>query len=153
MVDALNKHGVEYVIVGAYAVTFHGSPRLTEDIDFLVRPTIGNTRKLVAALKEFGSPAPIDGDCLRPDEVIQIGVKPVRVDILASVTGVPTEDIWKRRVHGQFDAREVSYISYDLLIKNKLAAGRPKDLLDVQNLKHVKEHEARWRRGLPRRPR
>lgn len=143
MVDVLKKHDVEFVIVGAYAVTFHGSPRLTEDIDFLVRPTAFNTRKLRAALEEFGSPVVIDGDCFHPDEIIQIGIKPVRVDIIAAVTGVETDEIWKRRVPGRFEGREVAYISYDLLIENKLATGRTKDLLDVENLKRVKEHERR----------
>ncbi len=143
MVDALNKHGVEFVILGAYAVTYYGSPRLTEDIDFLIRPTAGNTRKLRAALKEFGSPVVIEGECFNPDEVIQIGVKPVRVDIIAAVTGVSTEAIWKHRVPGRFGGRAVSYISYDLLLQNKLATGRPKDLLDVENLKRVRAHEGR----------
>ena len=143
MVDVLRKHHVEFVIVGAYAVTFHGNPRLTEDIDFLVRPTPENTRKLREALEEFGSPVRIDGDCLKLDEVIQIGVKPVRVDIIASVTGVATEDIWKRRVAGKFEGRAVKYISLDLLLKNKLATGRPKDVLDAQNLKRVREHARR----------
>lgn len=140
MVDVLKKHGVEFVIVGAYAVTFHGSPRLTEDIDLLVRPTAENTRKLRAALREFGSPIDIVGDRLSPEDVIQIGVKPVRVDILATVTGVSTDEIWKRRVPGRFEGREVDFIAYDLLVENKLAAGRAKDLLDVENLKRVKAH-------------
>ena len=137
MVDALNRHGVEYVIVGAYAVTFHGSPRLTEDIDFLIRPTTLNTRKLRLALKEFGSPVAIGGGRLKADAIIQIGVKPVRVDLIAAVTGVPTQKIWETRILGKFGGRDVSFISYDLLIKNKLATGRPKDLLDVRNLKRV----------------
>src|ERR1017187_5172793 len=117
MVNVLKKHQVEFVIVGAYAVTFHGNPRLTEDIDFLVRPTPDNTRKLRAALEEFGSPVRIEGDCLKPDEVIQIGVKPVRVDIIASVTGVATDDIWKRSVPGKFEGQDVLYISLDLLLR------------------------------------
>ena len=143
MVDVLNKHRVEFVIVGAYAVTFHGSPRLTEDIDFLVRPTVANTRRLRAALKEFGSPINLEGDRFKPNEIIQIGVKPVRVDMIAAVTGVATEEIWKHRVRGRFGGRVASYISYDLLVKNKLATGRQKDLLDVQNLNRVKAHERR----------
>lgn len=138
MVDVLLKHHVEFVIVGAYAVIFHGNPRLTEDIDFLVRPTPENTRRLRSALQEFGSPVNIGRECLDPNEVIQIGLKPVRVDILASVTGVSTETIWARRTAGKFAGRDVSYIPLDLLIENKLAAGRPKDQLDVDNLRRVR---------------
>ncbi len=137
MVDVLLKYHVEFVIVGAYAAIFHGNPRLTEDIDFLVRPTPENTRRLRSALQEFGSPVNVERECLDPDEVIQIGLKPVRVDILASVSGVSTETIWARRTAGKFEGRDVSYIPLDLLIENKLAAGRSKDLLDVESLRRV----------------
>ena len=151
MVDVLARHGVEFVIVGAYAVSFHGHPRLTEDIDFLIRPTPDNTKRLRAALEEFGSPVNIESDCLDPEEVIQIGVKPVRVDIIAAVTGVPTERIWKQRVAGKLAGRDVSYISFKLLLENKLATGRPKDILDAQSLQQVKKQEKKRKADPPRR--
>lgn len=141
MVDCLNKQGVEFVIVGAYAVTFHGSPRLTEDIDFLVRPTTENTRRLKSALRDFGSPVKIKDERLNPHTVIQIGVKPVRIDIIASITGVKTDAIWEKRIAGRFGGREVFYVSYELLLKNKIAVGRSKDLLDAENLKRVRKRK------------
>ena len=89
-----NAHRVEYMIVGAYALAFHGAPRLTGDLDLFVKPDPDNARRILAALAEFGF-APVGltaDDFTRPNHVIQLGVPPVRIDLITSLTGVSWEE-------------------------------------------------------------
>ncbi len=138
MIAAFERHHVDFVIVGAYAVGFHGYPRTTDDIDFLVRPTPENGKSLDAALKDFGAPISISEDDMKPDRIIQIGVKPVRIDLITGVEGVSVDEIWATRVKGRFAGREVHFISFDCLLKNKHATGREKDKLDAASLERLK---------------
>ena len=128
-----NAHGVDYAIVGAYALAFHGAPRYTGDIDLLVRPEISNAQRIIAALMEFGlgsDDLPVE-QFTHPEQVIRIGVTPVRVDILTSLTGVSWEEVAAHRVMGRYADLDVPYIGREQFIANKRACGRAKDLGDL----------------------
>ena len=131
--------GVEFVIVGAYALAFHGAPRASGDIDVLVRPSVENADRVVAALGRFGAPLQsagiTSGDFARPGHVYQIGVPPRRIDVMTQISGVSFDEAWASRVTGELDGRPIGFIGRDALIKNKQAAGRPKDLADLSRLR------------------
>jgi hypothetical protein len=129
-----NAHGVDYLIVGAYALAYHGAPRYTGDLDILVRPDSENAQRILDALDEFGfgSLGLRAEDFAVPDQVIQIGVAPVRVDIVTSLTGVSWEEAATDRVAGTYGDLEVYYIGKKQFILNKRALGRKKDLADLE---------------------
>ena len=137
-IACLIAHGVDFVVVGAYALAYHGSPRFTGDLDILVRPTLDNASRLLKALAAFGFDAPE----LTPEAVadrrrmIQMGVPPVQIHVMSAISGVEWPEIWEHRVDGPFGQRVVSYIGRETLIRNKRAAGRPKDLSDIDALEH-----------------
>jgi hypothetical protein len=130
----LDAHRVEYVIVGAYALGHHGCPRYTADLDILVRPGLENGTRVVAALRDFGveSLGFSSEDFADPEQIIQIGVKPVRVDILTSISGVSWEEISAGKESGKFGEVDVYYIGREQFIANKRASGRKKDLGDIE---------------------
>lgn len=129
---------VEFVIVGAFALAFHGAPRASGDIDLLVRPTPANALRVYEALLRFGAPLPAHGvtadDFSRDGAVYQIGLPPRRIDVLTQISGVPFDEAWESRIDAEVDGRGIHVIGRDALIKNKLAAGRPKDVADVARL-------------------
>jgi hypothetical protein len=131
-----NKHKVEYVIVGGYALAFHGAPRYTGDIDILIHPDVANAHRILAALDEFGfgSVGLTAADFHKPENVIQLGVPPVRVDIITSLTGVSWEDACAGRIKGKYGDIPVYYIGRKQFIANKRAVGRKKDLADLEAL-------------------
>lgn len=140
----LSAAGVEYIVVGAFAVAAHGNPRSTGDIDIWVRPTRDNAERVLTALRAFGAPLfdlTVD-DLVDEQTVFQIGVAPVRIDILAGIDGVAFEDAWPRRVMADLGATKAPVLSLVDLAANKRAAGRPKDLVDLAwieaELKHPK---------------
>jgi hypothetical protein len=125
--------GAEFLVVGAFAVAAHGNPRATGDIDIWVRPTRANAEKVLRALRAFGAPLfglSID-DLVDEQTVFQIGVAPVRIDILAGIDGVEFEDAWPRRVEASLGGARVPVLSLHDLAANKRVAGRPKDLADL----------------------
>lgn len=131
-----NAHQVEYMIVGAYALGFHGAPRYTGDLDLLVRPDPENARKILKVLQEFGFGA-LDisvEDFTTKERVVQLGVPPVRVDILTSITAIEWEQAVSHRVSGTFGKVPTFFIGLDDFIVNKKACGRHKDLADVEVL-------------------
>jgi hypothetical protein len=133
MLSELTAAGVEFIVVGAFAVAAHGNPRATGDIDIWVRPTRDNAARVLQALRAFGAPLfglSID-DLVDEQTVFQIGVAPVRIDILAGIDGVTFEDAWPRRVRAVLGPSEASVLSLVDLATNKRAAGRPKDLVDL----------------------
>ena len=136
LLRALSAADARFVIVGAYAVAFHGEPRATGDLDLWVEPTAENARRVHAALSAFG--APLDDltveDLARDDLVFQMGLPPRRIDLLTSITGVRFDEAWAARVPGHYGDVPVAVIGRDALIKNKRALGRPKDLLDIELL-------------------
>jgi hypothetical protein len=131
-----NEHEVEYVIVGAYALAFHGVPRYTGDIDILVRPSSDNANRVLCALGDFGfgSLGLKRGDFQKPDNVIQLGVPPVRVDILTSLTGVTWQKADRGKAEGSYGGIAVYFLGREQYIANKRALGRKKDLADLEAL-------------------
>jgi hypothetical protein len=131
-----NAHKVEYVVVGAYALAFHGAPRFTGDMDILVRPGIRNARRVVAALAEFGFASlglTVD-DFKRTGKVVQLGVAPVRIDLVTSLTGVSWKEVAAGCRPGKYGDLRVRYLGKKEFIKNKRAIGRTKDLADIEAL-------------------
>jgi Nucleotidyl transferase of unknown function (DUF2204) len=132
----LNEFEVEYLIVGGFAVMKYGEPRFTKDLDVWVHNSPQNSLRIVEALKKFG--APIEHDGIGPSTfegkqvVYQIGIAPVRIDILTGITGVEFADAWKRRAASTFFGVPVHFISLDDLSANKRALGRSRDLKDLR---------------------
>ena len=135
-IESLNSHEVDYAIVGGYAVAFHGYPRFTADIDFLLRGDRANADRVVAALTDFGfgSLGIESGDFTQPDRVIQLGRPPRRIDLLTSITGVDTDRALATRVAAPLDGTPTWFLAEDLLLLNKRATGRVKDRADADTL-------------------
>jgi hypothetical protein len=131
-----NAHHVEYLIVGGYALAFHGAPRFTGDLDIFVKPDPGNAQRILAALKAFGfaSVGLSTSDFARLDQVVQLGVPPVRIDLLTSLTGVSWDEAFADRTPGSYGGVPVDYIGREQFIANKRATGRKKDLADLEGL-------------------
>jgi nucleotidyltransferase DUF2204 len=136
LIALLNSHGVEYLIVGAHSLAFHARPRFTGDLDILIRPTVENATKIVAVLNEFGFAdlAVSASDFTTPEQIIQLGRAPNRIDLLTSITGVSIDEAFATKVIAELDQIPVSFLSKTLLIANKRAVGRPQDLADVSEL-------------------
>lgn len=147
MLTCLCDAGAQFVVVGGYAVAFHGHPRATKDLDVLVRVDAENAHRVYQALADFG--APIDAfdikvdDFVAYDGVLQIGVPPLRIDILTSIAGVSYVMAIGSAPRLEVEGRQVPVIGFDALIANKLAAGREQDLADVAALEAL----AKKRRG------
>jgi len=136
LLKLFNAHNVDYLIVGGYALAFHGAPRYTGDIDLFVKPDEINARNIIEALKKFGFNA--EGfslsDFSKPEKVIQLGAPPVRVDIVTSLSGVSWEEAFSGRIEGKYGDITVYYIGRDQFILNKSAIGRKRDLADLEAL-------------------
>ena len=131
-----NGYKVEYMIVGAYALAYHGVPRFTGDIDIFVRPSHGNAQKIFTALADFGFGSlnlTVD-DFQTPDFVVQLGVPPVRIDIITSLTGVSWEEADQGKRGGMYGNVPVYFLGREQYIANKRAIGRKKDLADLESL-------------------
>jgi len=135
-IESLNSNGVEYVIVGAVALAYHGFPRYTGDLDVLVHNTDENTKRLESALAAFGlaSLGLKAADFADSYRVIQLGVPPNRIDLLTSITGVPFDEAWADRVEADMEGTRVSFISRQALIRNKRLTGRAQDKADLEAL-------------------
>jgi len=131
-----NGHNVKYLIIGGYAVVQYAEPRFTKDLDVLISTDIENAGAVFAALREFG--APLAGltpkDFSEEGFFFQMGVPPIRVDVLMGIPGVHFDECWERRVEVDFDGLKVIFISKQDLIASKRAAGRPQDLIDADLL-------------------
>jgi hypothetical protein len=132
--ECLNAHDVEYMIVGSYALAFHGSPRYTGDIDVYVKPDKINAERIVKALDDFGfsSLGLSPSDFQLPDKIIQLGVAPVRIDIMTSISGIDWETAARGCAHGFYSDLPVRYIGRNEFIQNKRACGRKKDAADLE---------------------
>ena len=133
LLESLNVHRVEYMIVGGYALAFYGAPRYTGDIDVFIKPNEENAQRVLDALDEFGfgSIGLGKSDFTHPNKVVQLGVPPVRIDIITSISGVSWEDAYGGRVEGKYGDTPVFFIGLNEFIKNKRAIGRQKDLADI----------------------
>lgn len=134
--ESLNSRGVDYVIVGAQSLAFHGRPRHTGDLDILVRPSPQNARLVLALLNEFGFEQSSfkESDFLQPEQIIQLGRVPNRIDLLTSLTGVTTDEAFDAKVSAIIDGVPVFVLGKGTLIRNKRAVGRPQDLADLSVL-------------------
>ncbi len=135
LADALLEAEVEFLVVGAFALAQHGLLRATADIDFVVRASPENAKRVVTALRSFGAPLASVGvgeaDFASPGQTYQMGIKPRRIDILTELSGVTFDDAWAGRVTKEVFGRRIPFIGVDALRRNKVASGRPKDLADA----------------------
>jgi len=131
--ELLNSRGVDYVIVGAQSLAFHGRPRHTGDLDILVRPSPDNARLLLTLLNQFGFEQSSfkETDFLQPEQIIQLGRAPSRIDLLTSISGVSTNEAFTSKISAILDGIPVFILGRDALIRNKRAVGRPQDLADL----------------------
>ncbi|MGD2014335.1 MAG: nucleotidyl transferase AbiEii/AbiGii toxin family protein [Desulfobacterales bacterium] len=136
LLELFNAHKVEFIIVGGYALAFHGAPRYTGDIDIFVKPDDENAARIISALEDFGfgSVGLAEEDFERPGQVVQLGVPPVRIDIITSISGVSWNEAFSHRAQGKYGDIQVYYIGHDQFIMNKRAMGRKKDLADLEAL-------------------
>ena len=134
--ESLNSRGIDYVVVGAHSLAFHGRPRYTGDLDILVRATRENAAKLVDLLNQFGfaDAGFKESDFTEPDQLIQLGRAPNRIDLLTSITGVTTDQALASKVSADLDGIPVFILAKDALIRNKRAVGRPQDIADLKAL-------------------
>ena len=132
----LNEKQVEYLLIGGYAVGYHGYPRATNDLDIWIALHPDNARRVVIVLQEFGFDLPeLDADLfLAPDSIVRMGIPPMRIEILTSVSGIEFDDSFTQRVVDTLDGVEVNLISLEMLKQNKRASGRYKDLDDLEHL-------------------
>jgi len=135
-VQLLIKNQVEYLVVGGYAVSIHGYPRYTGDLDIWVNPTLKNSVKVLDCLNEFGfsSLELTENDFIKEYGIIQLGYPPVRIDIMNTLDGVTFDDCFKNKSIIEIDSLPVNFISLNDLIKNKKATARPLDIDDIENL-------------------
>jgi hypothetical protein len=135
--ELLNSRGVDYVIVGAHSLAFHARPRYTGDLDILVRATHENAVKIVDLLNQFGfsDTGFKESDFTESEQLIQLGRPPNRIDLLTSISGVPSDEAFATRMSAELDGIPVFVLSKDALIRNKRAVGRPQDLADLDTLK------------------
>jgi hypothetical protein len=131
-----NAASVEYLVVGAHALAVYGHVRATKDLDVWIRPDSENADKVIAALTSFGAPLTelLPEDLTRPDTVFQIGIEPLRIDLLTSIDGVDFAEAWIDRFESIFAGVPVNVISRRHLIKNKLSTNRLQDRADVEHL-------------------
>jgi hypothetical protein len=135
-VELLSALDVHFMVVGAFAVAYHGYPRYTADIDLFVERSTENAERLLKAIHQFGF-----GDIglttehfLREDQIIQLGVAPNRIDLLTSISGVSFDEAWNSRELGELSGLRIPFISVDLLKRNKAASARTQDLADLERL-------------------
>uniref|UniRef100_Q029N6 Nucleotidyltransferase family protein n=1 Tax=Solibacter usitatus (strain Ellin6076) TaxID=234267 RepID=Q029N6_SOLUE len=136
-IELLNSNEVEYLVVGAFAVAFHGFPRYTADLDLLVRPTAENADRVICALSQFGfGKLGIEAtDLCSPGMVVQLGVKPNRIDLLTAISGVSFDEAWATRSDATLDGISAHFIGRAELLRNKEQTGRAKDLGDADELR------------------
>jgi hypothetical protein len=136
LLRAFVDHDVRFLIVGAYALGVHGRPRATGDLDVWVEPAPDNAAQVMKALARFG--APLDhvtaADFSIPGIVFQMGLPPVRIDVLTQLSGLTFDEAWPGRVKASFGPVAVDVIGRDAFIRNKRATGRPRDLGDIASL-------------------
>ncbi len=132
-IKLLNDHECRYLIVGGYALSFHSQPKFTKDIDFWIDPQPDNAEKIIKVLSDFGFgqlDITID-DLTDPNKVIQLGMEPLRIDLLTSIDGLTFEMAYENRVIGNYFDIKANIISQEDLILNKKSSGRKKDLYDL----------------------
>ena len=132
----LKKDDVQFVIVGGYAVAFHGYIRTTNDMDIFFQNTSENIHRIEKALIEFGfTEGSFDLDEFYDQgSIIRMGIPPVRIELINTISGLTFDEVWENKISGNYGDLSVFYIGFNELIINKRASGRPKDLLDIDEL-------------------
>ena len=132
----LKEHRVQYLLIGGYAVGYHGYPRATADMDIWVAITPDNAERIVAALRDFGFDVPeLSVDLfLQENQIVRMGVPPVKLELVTSISGVEFDKCYRERIIDILDGVEVNLIDLKHLKINKKASGRYKDLADLENL-------------------
>ena len=132
----LNTHKIKYLIVGAHAVMFYTEPRFTNDMDVWIPWALNDADRVYAALKAFGAPLRSikPNDFKDPTTILQIGVAPVRIDVLTNITGISIESAWKNKIRSRYGKTPIYILGRYDLIKTKRAVGRPQDKLDLAGL-------------------
>lgn len=135
-IELLNSRGVDYVVVGAHSLAFHGRPRYTGDLDILIRPVPENARRIVALLNEFGFAEAgfKEADFIEAGQIIQLGRVPNRIDLLTGLSGLSIEEAFTDRLPAKLDGVPVFVLSKAALVRNKRAVGRPQDIADLDAL-------------------
>lgn len=135
-IELLNSNKVKYLVLGGYAVAFHGHPRYTKDLDVWLETSEENASRVVKALKDFGFSAVdlTEKDFLQKGQVIQLGYPPNRIDLLNSPSGVDFDECYQKRIEVEIDDTKICVIDLESLKKNKIASGRLQDLADVEKL-------------------
>jgi len=135
-IQSLNDNRVRYLVIGGYAVALHGHPRYTKDLDVWIEMKPDNAAKIVKALEQFGlaSLGLKAEDFLVPDQIVQLGYPPNRIDVLTTLPGVEFERCYASRVQVEIGGVAVNFIDLENLKKNKKATGRTQDLADLENL-------------------
>ena len=143
LLRAFNDAGARFLIVGAHAMSAHGTPRATGDLDVWIEASPANAARVWQALAHFGVPlAAMDvtvEDLAREDRIVQIGVPPRRIDLLTTIDGIAFTSAWENRFLATVADQNVPFLCYDDLLRNKRSAARPKDLLDVELLERNRE--------------
>ncbi len=139
-IQLLNAHGVKYLVVGGFAVAFHGHPRYTKDIDFWIWAEPENAERIIRSIQDFGlgSLGLQPSDFLNPENVIQLGYEPNRIDLLTQMEGIDFEECYRLREEVEFEGIPLNFIDLDHLLVSKRIAGRLKDLADVEKLEKQK---------------
>ena len=129
-----NARKVEYLVVGAHALAAHGHVRATKNLDVWVRPVADNAKHVLEALREYGSPLHglTEEDLAKPGTIFQIGVPPLRIDVITAIDGVEFDEAWPARLQTLFAGEPVAVLSKEHLIRNKRATGRTQDQADVE---------------------
>jgi hypothetical protein len=143
LLNLFGKHKIRYLVVGAYAVMKFSEPRFTKDLDLWIATDPENANSVYLALKEFGAPLAnlTAEDFTHPDYFYQMGIPPLRVDIMMSIPGVDFEDAWKNREVFELDNLQIPFISRSDLIRAKEASGRPQDKIDAERLREAEQLE------------
>lgn len=146
-IGLLNKHGVEYLVVGGYALAFHGRPRHTGDLDIWIKVSEENAQRMLQVLKDFGlaSLGFEKEDFLKEGYVTQIGYPPLRIDILNNIDGVSFQEAYGNRELVELEGLEVAYIGLRDFIQNKEAVGRARDLSDIKEIQAKSKQQ--WKKG------
>jgi len=145
LLSALGKHGVRYLIIGGLAFIYHAKPRYTKDLDLWIDPAADNIAPTNAALEEFGSPYPISGTS--PDEILQLGLPPNRIDLLLSTGEFVFADAWARREEAPYGNALAYWVDLDTLIDIKSRIAHPRHEEDVRVLREVRQRRDRENTG------
>ena len=144
LLKILNEYKVQYLIIGAYAVIYYTDPRYTKDMDIWVKKETENIKGLYKALAKFGAPLEkiAEEDFMKKDIIYQMGIEPVRIDILTNLFGIDFEKAWKTKSKTKYGDIGMNIIDLDNLIKSKKKAGRAQDKIDIKKLLMVKKKKA-----------